>query len=83
MQKLPFTTLEYSYINYHNFQELNRNSKFQSVVRLYNKHELSLAYNGQNKYYEKVKQQYEYAKENIESLKKATDGSVNGRNNTM
>ena len=51
-------------------KELNRNGKFQSVIRLYNKYELLLAYNKSSPYLEKVKQQYEYAKDNLESIRK-------------
>ena len=37
---------------------------------MYNKYELSLAYNKNSVYLEKVKQQYEYAKENLDSIKR-------------
>lgn len=40
------------------------------MIRLYNKHELALAYNSNNKYYDKVKQQYDYARENVDSIKR-------------
>ena len=40
-------------------------------MRLYNKHELNLAFNRDSNYYDKVREQYEYAKENLESMKRA------------
>ncbi|CDW88406.1 metalloprotease m41 ftsh [Stylonychia lemnae] len=52
------------------FRELNRNGHYPTVVRLYNKHELSYSISNQVKYFDKIRQQYEYAKENIESLRK-------------
>jgi hypothetical protein len=42
-----------------------------TVIRLYNKHELSLGYNGSDKFYDRLKQQYDYAKENLNSQSKA------------
>ena len=51
---------------------MNRNGKFQTVTRLYAKYELPYAYNTNHRYYEKLKQQYIYAKENLESLKRAS-----------
>lgn len=42
------------------------------MARLYAKYELPYAYHTNNRYYEKVKQQYIYAKENLESLKRAS-----------
>lgn len=61
-------------------KELNRNGKYQTVIRLFNKHEIGLSYNSNSKYLEKVRQQYEYAKENVDSLKKVANAEgMNGR----
>ena len=35
---------------------------------MYNKHELTLAYNSRNEYYDEMKLQFDYARENLESL---------------
>ena len=40
------------------------------MIRLYSKYELSLAYNSTNKYYDRVKQQYDYARDNVDSIKR-------------
>ena len=53
---------------------MNRNGKFQTVARLYAKYELPYAYNSNHRYYEKVKQQYMYAYENLESIRRAAGG---------
>ena len=41
------------------------------MVRIYTKYELPFAYSNNDPFYERLKQQEEYARENIESLKKA------------
>lgn len=60
------------------FRELNRNGKFQTVVRLYAKYELPYAYNSNHRFYEKVKQQYTYAQENLESIRRAGGWEASG-----
>mmetsp|Transcript_45927 Transcript_45927/g.33675 ORF Transcript_45927/g.33675 Transcript_45927/m.33675 type:complete len:140 (-) Transcript_45927:1297-1716(-) len=57
------------------FRELNRHGKYHTVLRLFNKHEMVLSYKRQSPFYEKIMEQVDYARENIESLKKAVDAS--------
>lgn len=51
------------------------------MIRLFNKHELSLSYNSHNKYFDKLRQQYDYAKDNVDSIKKVvnSDASSGGK----
>jgi hypothetical protein len=51
---------------------LNRNGKFQTVTRLYAKYEILYAYQANNRFYEKVKEQFNYARENLESIRRAS-----------
>ena len=51
------------------FKELNRQSKFLTVVRLYRKNELNFRKNTTHS--DNIYQQYTYAAETIESLEKA------------
>lgn len=60
------------------YQELNRNGKYQTVVRLFNKHELALSMNTTSKYYDKAKQQADYARDNIESIRRSATGERAG-----
>ena len=46
------------------------------MTRLYTKYELTFAFNSSNKYFDKLMNQYNYAKENIESLRKASGGAA-------
>ena len=57
-------------------QELNRNEKFQTVVRLYRKYELPYAYQGNHKFYQKLHEQFNYALENVDSIRRATGSSA-------
>lgn len=41
------------------------------MVRLYHKNEMSYATNGSTKYYDKVRQQYDYARDNIDSVRRS------------
>ena len=51
---------------YELFTELNRLGKFNTVVRLYDKHELEYA--SSDPYKDRMKSQYELARDNIASL---------------
>jgi hypothetical protein len=51
---------------------LNRNGKFQTVTRLYAKYEILYAYQANNRFYDKVKEQFNYARENLESIRRAS-----------
>jgi hypothetical protein len=51
------------------------------VARLYVKYELPYAYNSNHRYYEKVKEQYQYAIENLESLRRASGMETAGGEN--
>ena len=42
------------------------------MTRLYAKYELPYAYQGNNRFYDKVKDQFNYARENLESIRKAS-----------
>jgi hypothetical protein len=49
------------------------------VVRLYHKNEMSYATSGQTKYYDKIRQQYDYARDNIDSLKRSAGLDVTSK----
>ena len=48
------------------------------MTRLYAKYEISYAYNSTHRYYDKLKQQYQYARENLESMRRASGDSASG-----
>jgi len=52
------------------------------VIRLYQKNEMSYATSGSTKYFDKVRQQYEYARENIDSLRKSAGLEASSKGTT-
>lgn len=48
------------------------------MTRLYAKYELPYAYQGNNRFYDKAKEQYTYARENMESLRRASGQGAAG-----
>ena len=50
------------------FRELNRNQKFQTVIRLYEKYEEIYRTNQDYKMQDKVREQYAYAQTNLDGL---------------
>ena len=50
------------------FRELNRNQKFQTVVRLYEKYETDYRTNKDYRLQDKVRDQYAYAQRNLDGL---------------
>ena len=69
-------------------QELNRHGKYLTVIRLFNKHETEFFKNTKDSFLEKINDQYEYAKDNTESLGKvkssqSKDARMKGESSTL
>ena len=59
------------------FSELNRHGRYNTVIRLYDKHELAYA-SAKDPYADRMRSQYEFARDNIGSLGISLNAAADG-----
>jgi hypothetical protein len=62
---------------------LNRNGHYQTVIRLYTKNELNYETTFSSKHAEKLRQQYLYALDSVDSLRRSAGGLGDGSKDSV